>query len=59
MLFSLRNMGTITFVEILGFECLIMNHIHLFYPAAKVIQSVGVDVPKGQELTEVIVLRWK
>ena len=52
-------MGTITFVEILGFEFLFVNHIHLLYPAAKVIQSVGVDVPKGQELTEVIVLRWK
>ena len=57
MLFSLRNMGTITFVEILGFEFLIMNHIHLFHPAAEVIQSVGVDIPKSYELAEVKVLR--
>ena len=56
MLFSLRNMGTITFAEIFGFEFLILNHIHLFYPAAKVIQSIGVDIPKSQELAEVKVL---
>ena len=59
MLFSLRNMGTITFVEIFGFEFLLLNHTHLFYPAAKVIQSIGVDIPKSQELAEVKVLGWK
>ena len=36
-----------------------MNRINLLHPAAKVIQSVGVDVPKSQELAEVKVLRWK
>ena len=34
----------------------ILNDIHLLHPTAEVIQSIGVDIPKRQELTEVKVL---
>ena len=62
MLFSLRNIGTITFTVVLSDHWNLLHHRYhssLFDPAAKVVQGVGVDVPKGKELTQVKVLRWQ